>query len=347
MSFNLLLRTIKAFHLRFRAYRRTTRDRLRKPSIAIRPETLEPRTALSSGYTFSTLNDPAAGKVGSYPGIQGTYLMAINDRGEILGSYGDAGDLTHGLLLNGGKYATLNDPKAGAVANSKTDVFPGTYPAEINDAGKIVGSYIDSNNIQHSFLLSAGRYTTIDPPGAANRPGPMFTGNIDQASSINDLGQIVGGYSDAQGVTQGYLLSGGRYTTLNDPNGVFTFATGINDHGQIVGFYIDKNGIQHGFERIGGKYTTLNDPSARTGNAQGTLPFMINNSGEIIGWFVDADNDVHGFGLSKGQYTTIDDPSGVGSTFAGGINDRGDVTGYYFDSNGLAHGFLATPTKAK
>jgi hypothetical protein len=50
-------------------------------------------------------------------------------------------------------------------------------------------------------------------------------------------GQIVGSYSNASG-GHGFLLSGGTYTTLDDPlatNG--TTANGINALGQIVGGY--------------------------------------------------------------------------------------------------------------
>src|SRR5262249_54072843 len=71
-------------------------------------------------------------------------------------------------------------------------------------------------------------FITIDVAGATNT----------DAYGINGAGQIVGRYL-AQGAPgpQGFLLSGGSYTTLNDPRvpQYTTEATGINASGQIVG----------------------------------------------------------------------------------------------------------------
>ena len=66
------------------------------------------------------------------------------------------------------------------------------------------------------FLGTAGPakaeyvFTTIDVPGST------FT----IAYGINASGEIVGQYRDAGGVTHGFLLSGGVYTTLDVPGGV-------------------------------------------------------------------------------------------------------------------------------
>ena len=52
-------------------------------------------------------------------------------------------------------------------------------------------------------------YTTFDNPLNTSGDGTL-------ASGMNDTGQIVGTYADASGV-HGFLLSGGSYTTLDDP----------------------------------------------------------------------------------------------------------------------------------
>src|SRR5262249_47446757 len=59
-----------------------------------------------------------------------------------------------------------------------------TYATGINDSGDVVGTYYDSTNIAHGFILSNGVYTTIGPSGA------FITG-------INNLGQITG-YTNSQ-----------------------------------------------------------------------------------------------------------------------------------------------------
>lgn len=66
----------------------------------------------------------------------------------------------------------------------------------------------------------------------------------------------------ALGSTHGFLLSGGTYTTIDDPSATNgTFAEAINDRGQIVGFYQDRARSTHGFLLSGGVYTTLDDLS--------------------------------------------------------------------------------------
>ena len=52
-------------------------------------------------------------------------------------------------------YTTIDDPRA----NFRTDPFA------INDAGTIVGTYVDLTG-NHGFLYSGGTYTTLDAPGA-------------------------------------------------------------------------------------------------------------------------------------------------------------------------------------
>src|SRR5438445_2488087 len=73
-------------------------------------------------------------------------------------------------------------------AYSFSDVdYPGaawTAPSKINDAGQIVGQYLDGSGIRHGFLLSGGAYTTIDCPSPYTSQSGAF--------GINNLGQIVG-----------------------------------------------------------------------------------------------------------------------------------------------------------
>jgi probable HAF family extracellular repeat protein len=155
----------------------------------------------------------------------------------------------------------------------------------------------------------------------------------------------VGAYTDAKGTTHGYLLSGGQYSNVDDPNGVTNFALGINASGLILGNYTDASGVSHGFLLSHGQYTTFDDP-----NGVSTLAGGINNSGQVVGTYLDANNVFHAFLLSGGQYTTLDDPNaGTGAfqgTLAYGINDAGKIVGFYYDANNVVHGFLATPAHA-
>jgi len=73
-------------------------------------------------------------------------------------------------------------------------------------------------------------YTTLDDP--------LVIAGQTEAWGINDLGQIVGEYGDGTGKTHGFLDSGGRFTTIDDPfTTTLTIAGGINHGGQVVGYY--------------------------------------------------------------------------------------------------------------
>jgi probable HAF family extracellular repeat protein len=78
-------------------------------------------------------------------------------------------------------------------------------------------------------------YTSLNDPSAT-------TGT--KAFGINDAGQIVGGYDAGSiGTVHGFLLSGGTYTTLDDPGTDQTQLSRINNAGEIAGFYFTP-GIQ-------------------------------------------------------------------------------------------------------
>jgi probable HAF family extracellular repeat protein len=66
---------------------------------------------------------------------------------------------------------------------------------------------------------SAPRLTTIDVPGAT----------ATYAMTINDAGQIVGGYTDVLGTEHGFLLNNGTFTTIDFPGAVATGAFGVID----------------------------------------------------------------------------------------------------------------------
>src|SRR5262249_44416689 len=117
---------------------------------------------------------------------------------------------------------------------------------------RLLGNSVAVSLLVAGAGLAQGDYvfTTIDVPGAYERPG---FGSY--ASGVNDAGQIVGGYFDAQQLEPGFPLSHGQYTTL-DAFGAATRALGINSAGQIVGNY-GFPGSSHGFLLSGGSYTSL------------------------------------------------------------------------------------------
>jgi len=80
-----------------------------------------------------------------------------------------------------------------------------------------------------------GSYTTLDGPN------PNQTGGINYANDINDLGTVVGLYTDPNLELHAFLYRDGTYTTVNDPlagtGGKYegTVLDGINDLGVVTG----------------------------------------------------------------------------------------------------------------
>jgi len=81
----------------------------------------------------------------------------------------------------------------------------GTQAVGINNAGQIVGSYLDAG-IFHGFLLSGGTFTTIDVAAATHGT---------RAFGINDAGTIVGSFENASG-EHGFVRSSSGLTGFFD-----------------------------------------------------------------------------------------------------------------------------------
>ncbi len=151
---------------------------------------------LRSGSTYTTIDDPLAVFQGA---DEGTVATGINDAGQIVGYYPDATNNFHAFLYtpgNGGSFITLDDPDA---IGGRGAGF-GTVATGINNAGQIVGYYtvsLPGTLVYHGFVYSGGSYTTVDDPQATIL-GPDFP-NGTLAYGINDAGQIVGSYFDANG----------------------------------------------------------------------------------------------------------------------------------------------------
>jgi uncharacterized membrane protein len=78
-----------------------------------------------------------------------------------------------------------------------------------NEAGDVVGDYFDdADGRVHGYLLSDGTYRIFDEPHGARGTHPH---------DINSSGDVVGTYVDAGNMGHGFLLHGGKYTTIDVP----------------------------------------------------------------------------------------------------------------------------------
>lgn len=133
------------------------------------------------------------------------------------------------------------------------------------------------------------RYTFkfFDYPGAAQT----------RSWGINDLGTVVGDYTDNVGTQHGYFrTANGTFTTVDVAGATLTQVLGINDFGVLVGNYLDANGLAHGFKRTpNGAVNTVDYPGALDSGAGD-----INNLGVIVGGYGD-DVTSTGFVLQQGD----------------------------------------------
>src|SRR5436190_16313118 len=133
---------------------------------------------------FTTLDDPSANR--------GTFAHGINAAAQVVGEFNTANS-SEGFVRNSdGTFVTLNFPSGNLSTGAE----------DINRASDIVGTYTDGSG-DHGYLFTGdptgiGRFFILDGPSTT----PGIGGTV--AQGINDLGQIVGGFSDTS--SHGFLF---------------------------------------------------------------------------------------------------------------------------------------------
>jgi len=152
-----------------------------------------PSAPVDHGFLYSVSTKKFCKIDVPFTGGSGTNSLGINDSNDVVGSYDESGIVTAFVLKSAGFPAT---GKKCTGTYSKF-VYPQTGVTQteaqgINNAGVIVGNYLDSSNVSHAFWRAAdGTFTTID-----FQPGP--TGD-NAATSVNTAGQVVGNFTDSAG----------------------------------------------------------------------------------------------------------------------------------------------------
>lgn len=168
------------------------------------------------------------------PGL-GTAAFGLNLFGSVVGQYADAIGTSRGWVLVDGCYHTVDAPGAGVGPGLGTLVFG------INVWGSMVGSYhTDTPPFVRGWVSHRGAFSPVNMPGAGGSFGT-------QANGINDLGDIVGVYTDAQDNLHGMLLHHGRYSAVDYPGSFASECHTINDLGDVTGLYYGMDGRAHGF----------------------------------------------------------------------------------------------------
>ncbi|MGZ4845971.1 MAG: hypothetical protein ACXV75_14785 [Candidatus Angelobacter sp.] len=205
----------------------------------------------------------------TFPGSVSTGAFDINNHAQIVGSYSDRTGRNHGFFVQSGGFQTIDVP--GAVN--------GTFPNGINNTGDIVGGFFGSSGGERSFLLHRGKFTFFRFPGSVSteatsininsvivgtyrntlvggrihgfmvRNGAFATLDFPGAvntfpGKVNDRGDIVGSYEKSDFTAHGFVLSRGKFTTIDKPPeapGTQTNIRGVNNLSRIVGSFSDAN----------------------------------------------------------------------------------------------------------
>jgi len=216
-----------------------------------------------------TLTLPNSFTTVNFPGAASSQVTGINAAGDLSGLYVDGAGNTHGFTDIGGTFKIVDNPLSTvfnqALGINNSDETVGYYaPTPAGTPGDVAysqegGAFTDINHLlptnfnsqavginsdstpeivgfyqpdadlatSFGFVDEGGTIQTIDPFGST------FT----QALGVNDQGEIVGFYLDADGVQHGYIDNGGVFTSFDPPDSASTTINGINDKGDIVGFY--------------------------------------------------------------------------------------------------------------
>lgn len=167
-----------------------------------------------------------------YPGADGTSASAINNLGDVVGTYTVSGQ-TKGFRMN----------RSGEMTSFSLN-FPDVVdflPLGINLGGDIVGNWDTGNGtIGHGwFLKSKGAALSFDVPDAP------VDGTF--AAGINGRGDIVGYFGQIGSTSRGFAWLGDTLVPLDSPTpAIFMLPNSINNHRVIVGSILDDNGV-HGF----------------------------------------------------------------------------------------------------
>jgi probable HAF family extracellular repeat protein len=156
-----------------------------------------------------------------FQGVKNTGVYAINGSGTYVGSYiNPATNLGTGFVSTG---ATISYKKSGTTLTA------------INNKGNIIGS---AGAASFAANESGKILRTFKFPGTT-------TGTI--AWGINNLGVVVGWFTDSSSLTHGFVLQKGVYNQFDAPGATATYCYGINDTGSITGTYTDTSGQLWGF----------------------------------------------------------------------------------------------------
>ena len=201
-----------------------------------------------------------------------------------------------------------------------------------NDLGHYAGNTLspDGENMV-GFTLIDGVLSTYDVPDSLTFG---FYG-------LNNAGQAVGFYQDANEVSHGVIVQDGELTQFDFPGAAETEIFGVSESGLLIGDIFDADGAIHGF--VGNQQFDV--PGATI-----TYADDMNADGLLVGSYVDADGVYHGYiRHPNGSFTIFDYPgmlSNLEYLFVNAINDAGVIVFRAKEFDSLEHTYIRLPNGA-
>jgi hypothetical protein len=184
--------------------------------------------------------------------------------------------------------AALSSPYNFTTINSAGGDGNFTQLLGINNAGAIAGYFGDGTAVPNNGFTIAPPYGSADFT-PENFPGAFET----QVTGINNNGATVGFYIDNSGISHGFILIGGTFTTVDNPAGLtspaFNQLLGINDHSVAAGVFANSAGFQQA------ELVNLSAPTSPV-----FIPLTIPEEGALTSTATDVNNSgVVGFSLPQ------------------------------------------------
>ena len=155
---------------------------------------------------------------------------------------------------------------------------------------------------------------------------------------LNNAGQAVGFYQDANEVSHGVIVQDGELTQFDFPGAAETEIFGVSESGLLIGDIFDADGAIHGF--VGNEQFDV--PGATI-----TYADDVNADGHLVGSYVDVDGVYHGYiRHPDGSFTTFDYPGALPDLeylFVNAINDADVIVFRAKEFDGVERSYIRLP----
>jgi len=292
----------------------------------------------SAGYRYTTVDWPQAFNTTSA-------VNGVNDSADVVGVYDDADGNFHGFVAyRGGRLARLDYPGARQ-----------TFLIGIANNRSISGTFFDGDGVQHGFTYRAGAFRRYDVPGAGTVGMGFELGNGLGTSGfgLNDRGDLVGQYGDAEGMGHGFVARGGGYTSVDHPDqgavpcgcGGGTSLLRINNAGTIAGNVTVSPALEdtHPFLYRDGAFTMAPKPP----DAIFAQFLGLSNAGVASGVYFTSFTAGAGWLYDHGRLIAVRAPMTADGWFSSIAqpNSSGTIVGEYVGTDLRQHGYVATPLR--